>query len=104
AEDHDYQEIESASVLDKDAGLMHLRVDLSNPESSPVGWLKLREDVSDAVSKCFSGLPNSEFQPDVRNVLEASYKPGVSPVDAFLKTLEKLFEGTGLLLAHPLQS
>src|SRR5215510_5572857 len=45
AEDHDYQEIEFASVLDKDSGLMHLRVDLSNPESSPVGWLQLREDV-----------------------------------------------------------
>src|SRR5262245_7079866 len=81
AEDHDYQEIELASVLDKDAGLMHLRVDLSNPESSPVGWLQLREDVSDAVSKCFSSLPDSEFQPDVRRALEACYKPGVSPVD-----------------------
>src|SRR5262252_3033018 len=51
AEDHDYQEIESASVLDRDSGLMHVRVDLSNPESSPVGWLKFGDDVSDAVSK-----------------------------------------------------
>src|SRR5215510_13821201 len=44
AEDHDYQEIESASVLDRDGGLQHVHVDLSNSESSPVGWLKLRED------------------------------------------------------------
>jgi len=103
AEDHDYQEIEFASELDKDAGLMHLRVDLSNPEASPVGWLQLREDVSDTVAKCFSSLPDSEFQLDVRRVLEISYKPGVSPADAFLRTLEKLFDGTGLLLANPLQ-
>jgi len=103
AQDPDYQEIELAAELDKEGGLMHCRVDLSNPESSPVGWLQLREDVSDAVAKCFSSLPDSEFQSDVRRVLEISYKPGVSPADAFLRTLEKLFDGTGLLLANPLQ-
>src|SRR5262245_53049836 len=41
AEDHDYQEIESASVLDRDSTLVHMRVDLSNPDSSPVGGLNL---------------------------------------------------------------
>ena len=102
AEDHDYQEIETASVLDRDSGLMHVRVDLSNPDSSPVGWLSLGEDVSEAVSKCLSSLPESEFQPQVREILESLYKPGVSPVDAFARMLEKLFEGTGLILANPL--
>src|SRR5262245_15589935 len=57
AEDHDYQEIESASVLDRDSGLLTVRVDLSNPDSSPVGWLKLRGDVAEASSRCLSTLP-----------------------------------------------
>ena len=61
AEDHDYQEIESASVLDRDSCLKHVQVDLSNPESSPVGWLTLRNDVSDAIAKCLSSLPESEW-------------------------------------------
>src|SRR5215472_10124657 len=52
AEDHDFQEIESASVLDRDSGLTHVRVDLSNSESAPVGWLKLGGDVSAAISTC----------------------------------------------------
>src|SRR5438132_8762568 len=69
AEDHDYQEIESASILDRDSGLLHVRVDLSNPDASPVGWLTLRDDVSDALSKCLSSLPDSEFQPEVRQIL-----------------------------------
>jgi bacillithiol synthase len=104
AEDHDYQEIESASVLDRDSALLHLRVDLSNTESSPVGWLTLRNDVVDVISKCFAALPGSEFQPEVRQVLESSYKPGVSPVTAFLRMLEQLFQGTPLILANPLDS
>src|SRR5262249_17792173 len=103
AEDHDYQEIESASVLDRDGGLMHLRIDLANPDSSPVGWLTLGGDVREALSKCLEGLPNSEFQPEVRQVMESSYKPGVSPVDAFLSAMVKIFEGTGLVFANPLE-
>jgi bacillithiol synthase len=103
AEDHDYQEIESAYVLDRDSALTHVRVDLSNDDSMPVGWLTLGPDSSDAVLKCLSSLPDSEFQPEVREVLQAAYKPGVSPVEAFLKVLGKVFEGTGLILANPLE-
>jgi bacillithiol biosynthesis cysteine-adding enzyme BshC len=102
AEDHDYQEIESVSILDRDSTVVHLRVDLSNPDSSPVGWLNLGADVSNTVSKCISSLPESEFQPQLRQILETSYRPGVSPADAFGLMLEKVFEGTGLLIANPL--
>src|SRR5215471_10512725 len=102
AEDHDYQEIETAYVLDRDSGLSQVRVELTNPDSSPVGWLTLRNDVSAAVSKCLSSLPESEFQTQVRELLETSYRPGVSPVDAFRVMLEKLFAGTGLVIANPL--
>jgi uncharacterized protein YllA (UPF0747 family) len=103
AEDHDHQEIESTVTLDRDSGLMHLGIDLSNPDASPVGWLSMREDVSDAISKCLAGLPDSEFQPQVRQILESCYRPGVSPAEAFLRTLVDLFKGTGLVFANPLE-
>jgi bacillithiol synthase len=102
AEDHDYQEIESASVLDRDGGLQHVRVDLSNSGSSPVGWLALGSDVSAALAACLSSLPDSEFQSEVRGVLESAYQPGASPVEAFRLMLARLFEGTGLIFANPL--
>ncbi len=104
AEDHDYQEIESATVLDRDSGLMTVRVDLSNPDSSPVGWLALRDDVSAAASTCLSSLPASEFQPAVKDILQSTYRLGTSPVDAFLEMLAKLFDGMGLVIANPLAS
>jgi uncharacterized protein YllA (UPF0747 family) len=103
AEDHDYQEIESTFVLDRNSGLEHLRVDLSNLEISPVGWLSFADDVAAAVQKCLSSLPDSEFQTEVRDLVDSAYKPGVSPVDAFSAMMAKLFRGTGLLIANPLQ-
>src|ERR1051326_7461187 len=47
AEDHDYQEIEWATILDRDSALREFRVNLSNDESIPSGWLCLKEDVSE---------------------------------------------------------
>jgi uncharacterized protein YllA (UPF0747 family) len=102
AEDHDYEEIEWAAVLDRDSAVQRFRVDLSNPEASPAGWLSLGEDVNTAVSSCLAALPESEFVPDVREVLTSSYKPGLSPVDAFAHMMARLFQGTALVLVNPL--
>jgi len=104
AEDHDYQEIEWAAILDRDSALQQVRVNLSNPESRPSAWLGLGDDVVDAISNCLTKLPESEFQPEVRDLLMTSYKPGVSPVDAFARMLAKLFEGSHLILVNPLDA
>src|SRR6059036_769386 len=82
-EDHDYQEIESAAFLDRDSGVQQVRIDLANPESRPSAWLELGEDVAEAIPACLRRLPESEFQSEVRDLLTLSYKPGLSPVDAF---------------------
>jgi uncharacterized protein YllA (UPF0747 family) len=104
AEDHDYEEIEWAAVLDRDSAVQRFRVDLSNPASSPSGWLSLGDDVGTALSSCISSLPESEFLPQLREVLSSSYKPGLSPVDAFARLMTKLFQGTGLVLVNPLDN
>jgi uncharacterized protein YllA (UPF0747 family) len=104
AEDHDYQEIETTFILDRDSRLSQIRVDLSNDAASPAGWLTLRADVSEAIAAALGGLPESEFRPQVRELLESSYRPGLSPVEAFSRLLGKLFEGTGLILANPLRN
>ena len=102
AEDHDYQEIEWATFLDKDSALREIRVDLSNGESRPSGWLSFKEDVSAAISQSLASLPDSEFQRSLHDLLISCYKPGVSPVDAFARMMAQLFEGSGLILVDPL--
>lgn len=102
ADDHDYAEIQWAAVVDRNSALQKVAVDLSNGESAPVGWLHLQDDVVHATATCLSSLPESEFQPDVRNLIESTYKPSASPVAAFAQMMTKLFQGTGLILANPL--
>ncbi len=104
AEDHDYEEIEWAAVLDRDSAIQRVRVDLSNPEKAPVGWLSLREDTEAAISSCLASLPESEFQAEAREILTRSYKPSTSPVDAFARMMARIFEGSGLILADPLDN
>jgi bacillithiol synthase len=103
SEDHDHLEIESTTIVDRDSQLQRLEVDFSNGESSPVGWLHLRDEVSGTITKCLSSLPESEFQSSVKNLLEASYQPNLSPSDAFGRMMTKLFDGTGLILVDPLR-
>jgi uncharacterized protein YllA (UPF0747 family) len=104
AEDHDYQEIESAAVLDRDSAVRHFRVNLANDEGMPSGWLSLKDDVFVAISNIVESLPDSEFRPALQDLLTHSYRPGVSPVDAFGRMMAKLFEGFGLVLVNPLDA
>lgn len=104
AEDHDHLEIQSTFILDRESQLQNSSIDLSNEEAAPVGWLRLHDDVGAAVEKCLTALPESEFQPRLRLVLEGSFRSGVSPVDAFARMMLALFEGSGLILANPLHA
>ena len=104
SEDHDYQEIESAYVLDRDSSLRRFQVDLANSDATPVGWLQFKEDITQTVADCLSSLPQSEFLPEVRDILESSYAPGRSPVDSFARMMVRLFGASGLILADPLDS
>src|SRR5207249_7164364 len=92
------------ALLDRDSSVQQVRVDLSNPESRPSAWLELREDVADAIASCLRALPESEFQSEVRDLLILSYKPGVSPVDAFARMVTRLFHGSDLILVNPLDA
>jgi uncharacterized protein YllA (UPF0747 family) len=40
SEDHDFEEIQWAAVVDRDSQLKRLSVDLANDYASPVGWLR----------------------------------------------------------------
>jgi bacillithiol synthase len=104
AEDHDFEELESTWLLDRNSELVQVRVDLSNTESLPAGWLQFGEDVKEAVSHCASHLPQSEFVPVVVQLLADCYSPGMSPVTSFARMMAKLFAETDLVLVNPLHS
>ncbi len=102
SEDHDFEEIAWAGILNQDASFERVRADLSNDDRTPVGWLSFGEDIVSTIDECFSILPATEFQSDVRTLIEETYSPGVSPVDAFARMMTRLFAGKGLVLVDPL--
>jgi uncharacterized protein YllA (UPF0747 family) len=75
---------------------------MTDPEPAPAGWRIYKEDVRTAVSECLSKLPPSEFTVQLQTMLESSYKPGTSPVEAFAQMMTALFRNTELTLVDPL--
>ncbi len=67
-----------------------------------MGWLRLGEDVNSAIAGCLASLPQSEFQPELRELLEFSYRPGSSPAESFARMMVRLFGASGLIVADPL--
>ena len=104
AEDHDFAELESTYVLNRNSELVRLAVNLSTGEPIPAGWLEFGEDVRAAISDCLTNLPPSEFISELQPILETSYKPGVSPVKAFASMMARLFSNTELTFVDPLHS
>jgi uncharacterized protein YllA (UPF0747 family) len=102
AEDHDYAEVESTWVLNRDSRLCRVRVDLSDDVPAPVGWLHYRQEIRQVIADCMSCLPQSDFSAEVSDILESSYLPGRSPVESFGSMMAKLFAGTPLILVDPL--
>jgi uncharacterized protein YllA (UPF0747 family) len=102
AEDHDFEEIQWASVLDRDSAVRKITVDLENADATPVGWLRLKDDVRSADAECLALLPQSEFRAELQDLLDSTYRSDSSPVDAFGRMMTRLFGGAGLILADPL--
>lgn len=102
ADDHDFEEIQSAWVINRNSELCRIEVDLSSGEPVPAGWLHFKEDIREAIARCLSSLPSSEFAPEIQSILEDSYRPGVSPVTAFARMMARLFSGTELTFVDPM--
>lgn len=102
AEDHDHEEIESTWILNRNTDLVRLKVDLSNPEPTPAGWAEFRPDVETVLDECLQNLPQSEFIPEIADLLRSSYGAGVSPVSAFARFMARLFAGTEMTFLDPL--
>lgn len=102
SEDHDHAEIEWACILSKDSVLRKITTELADGVRTPVGWLRFRSAIQETIEECFRVLPSSEFQNDVRSLVEETYCPDASPVDAFARMMARLFKGTELILADPL--
>jgi bacillithiol biosynthesis cysteine-adding enzyme BshC len=99
AEDHDFAEIRSAAVLDRDFALTE--VSLSEPAGAgavPVAALSLDQSITAVIDALAQHLAPTEFTPGVIDSLRRHYQPGVSISGAFAGWLEELLGGEGLVV------
>jgi bacillithiol biosynthesis cysteine-adding enzyme BshC len=99
AEDHDWEEIASCTVLD---GNYHPRtVTLDAPEGAgdlPVAALHIDARIDETLASLAAALPPTPFTDTVLQQLREAYRPGAGVADAFARVIESALGRFGLVV------
>jgi bacillithiol synthase len=102
-EDHDFEEVSKAFVIDKNGRLKHLKNEPKRCyENLPVGYVKLDDSIKQTVDELFSALPVTEFTGELRKLIDEKWTAGSYFGDAFAGFLTRLFDKYGLIMLCPL--
>ena len=99
AEDHDWEEVRSCTVLDRD--FRPHTVTLAAPEGAgeiPVASLHLDARIDQHLAELEAALPPTEFTASVMRQLRDAYQPGAGMADAFARWLEAVLGPYGLIV------
>ncbi len=99
AEDHDWEEVASCTVLD--AQLLPRTITLPAPEGAgeaPVAALELAETVGESLDALEAALSRTDFTEGMIASLGAAYQSGVGMAEAFARWLESLLGPHGLVV------
>ena len=99
AEDHDWEEIRKASVLDSDLALRHVALEsLDGAGHRPVAGLMLNSTINSTLDALEQAVAPTEFTADLLRSLRRHYAPGVSVSTAFASWLDELLGHRGLVV------
>lgn len=99
AEDHDWEEVRTARVLDGELALREISLDpLEGAGSRPVASLVLDDGIGDALGALEQALPPTEFTADLLARLRTHYRPGQKMGTAFASWLDDLLGRYGLVV------
>ena len=99
AEDHDWDEVKSCSVLDADMKPLAIAAgDPPHAHAGPVARVRLDESVNAAISALEAAMPGTEFTPALIDGLRRAYAPGTGMADAFGRWLETVLGPRGLIV------
>ncbi len=103
-DDHDFEEIRSINILNKENVVQSIRYDDAKSDElnrGSVGNLKLKKGIQSFLSELRSSLRETEFSDELFVFLNSIYKEGITFKDAFRKLLFKLFDEYGLIIFDP---
>ena len=99
AEDHDWAEVRTAHILDKDFTLRDITLpDLPGAGVQPIASLVLDDRIGDAIRELEAALPPSEFTAETIAALSRRYRPGAGVGEAFAGWMDDLLGRHGLVV------
>lgn len=99
AEDHDWEEVASAWVLDGELQPHKLTVGgIEGDGHIPVGQVRLTDDITRVLAQLETLLPRTEFTDETIAHLRRCYQPGVGMADAFGHLLDLLLGPLGVIV------
>lgn len=102
-EDHDFAEVATAGFIGCDCRLAEVSVSPSmHREGTPVGHVRLDESINATVERLLEVLPETEFTPDLRNMLVDAWAPARGYGEAFARMMTHLVGSYGLVMLDPL--
>ncbi len=103
-EDHDFEEIRHASILDAVSSLKQISYNVEDgflDEHFSVGTIELTAEIDSFFIALEESLRNTEFTSNMLNELKRIYRPGRTFKDAFKDLLFSMFDSYGLVLFDP---
>lgn len=102
-EDHDFVEVAKAEFINRECQLAAVDVNTGlHQEGQPVGRVVLDDSITSVIQQALDHLPNSEFIPDLKELLHDAWRPGRAFGDAFAVMMTALLGRYGLVFLDPL--
>ena len=99
AEDHDWAEIRSATVLDGEFQPRTISLaDLDGAGERPIASLRLDERIEGSIEELVGALAPTDFTAWVADLARATYRPGVGMAEAFARWIESILGAHGLIV------
>lgn len=103
-DDHDFEEIRSVTLADKDKSIRKIEypaIDPENQPGEPVGKIKFDSNISAFIKEFESTLQPSNFKSAVIDLLKRCYAEGMTVSESFANLIFTLFDNRGLIIFNP---
>jgi bacillithiol biosynthesis cysteine-adding enzyme BshC len=101
-EDHDFDEVKSSNIIDKDNNLLTLTYEPETPfQGQSAGSVVLDEGINRLTEKYAESIHDTEYNNDILAELRKCYTPGKTMAEAFSRWLVYLLGRYGLIIVDP---
>jgi bacillithiol biosynthesis cysteine-adding enzyme BshC len=99
--DHDYSEINHVSFMGTNDEIRTLEYKTETDPALSCGWITINDLMQELIKEYTETIRNTEFTPQIEELLLECYKPGSTLGQAFMRLSAKLYSDLGLICLDP---